>query len=155
MSMAYFVAMRSKDKSTHHGAVIISNDDHAVLSTGYNSFPRWIDDDVPARQERPEKYLWFEHAERNAIYNAAKHGIGLNFSTIYVTGVPCMDCARAIVQAGIRQCVMCARYLHLDRKSWVDNQPKTVELFEEAKVDYRFHSEIVRDISILNNGNWV
>jgi len=61
--------MRSKDKSTHVGAVVV-DDLNIVRSMGYNSFVRGINDDVPERQERPEKYFWFEHAERNAIYNS-------------------------------------------------------------------------------------
>jgi dCMP deaminase len=52
---------------------------------------------------RPEKYLWMEHAERNAIYNAARVGIPLKGCVIYMDGIPCMDCARAIVQAGIKE----------------------------------------------------
>jgi len=70
IGIANQVKLKSKDKNTQIGAVIVG-EDNEVVSTGYNSFPRGIDDDVPERQERPEKYHWFEHAERNAIYNAA------------------------------------------------------------------------------------
>ena len=68
MSIAALVSMKSKDQKTHHGAVIVGPNNE-IRSTGYNSFVRRLKDDVPERQERPEKYHWFEHAERNAIYN--------------------------------------------------------------------------------------
>jgi dCMP deaminase len=66
MSMAYLVSMKSKDKSTKVGCVIVGPDNE-VVSTGYNSFPRLLNDNVAARSERPLKYMFIEHAERNAI----------------------------------------------------------------------------------------
>ena len=57
------------------------------------------------RRQRPEKYLWTEHAERNAFYNAARIGVSLKNGTLYVNRVPCPDCARGVVQAGISQVV--------------------------------------------------
>ena len=94
------VATRSKDPNTQIGCVIVGPA-HEIRSTGYNSFPRGIQDDVPARLERPAKYLWIEHAERNAICNAARAGTATEACTLYVEIMPCMDCARAVVQAGI------------------------------------------------------
>lgn len=96
MAMAYLTAMRSIDDSTKCGCVIVSTD-NKVLSVGYNGSFRGINDsEVP--QTRPEKYDWFEHAERNAIFNARKN---LEGSTAYITGPPCMDCFRALIQCGI------------------------------------------------------
>ena len=58
---------------------------------------------IEERQERPEKYYWFEHAERNSIYNAARIGVSTKGSKMYMTcGVPCADCARAIINAGAK-----------------------------------------------------
>lgn len=71
--LANTVKLKSKDKYTQIGAVIVGKDGE-IVSTGYNSFPRGLDDGLDYRQERPEKYYWFEHAERNAIYNAARIG---------------------------------------------------------------------------------
>ena len=67
--MANLVAKKSKDQSTKIGAVIVGADNE-IRSTGYNSFPKGLNDDLQERQERPEKYYWIEHAERNALYNA-------------------------------------------------------------------------------------
>ena len=101
------VACRSKDPNTQLGCVIIGPN-HEIRSTGYNSFPRGIRDDVPERLARPAKYLWIEHAERNAICNAARAGTATEACTIFVEIMPCMDCARAIVQAGITEVVISA-----------------------------------------------
>ena len=81
VSIAEQVKEKSKDIKTKIGAVIVGKDNE-ILSTGYNSFPRGLDDNVVQRQERPEKYFWFEHAERNAIYNAARIGVSLKQSTV-------------------------------------------------------------------------
>lgn len=100
LDMAHVVAGWSKDQSTKVGAVVVGEAGQ-ILATGYNGFPRGVKDDVPERYERPEKYLWTEHAERNAIYNAARSGISLVGSTLYVPWHPCADCARGIIQSGI------------------------------------------------------
>ena len=99
------VKQRSKDPSTQIGAVIVGPA-HEIRSTGYNSLPRGVRDDVPERLQRPTKYLWIEHAERNAIYNAARCGTSTEGCSLYTELYPCMDCARAIVQAGIVEIVL-------------------------------------------------
>lgn len=105
MSLAHAVAAKSKDESTKVGAVIVGPD-HEIRSTGYNGFCRGARDDDPARQERPLKYKFFEHAERNAIYNAARSGACTLGCTLYCPWPPCTDCARAMVQAGIKEVVI-------------------------------------------------
>ncbi|MBC8555659.1 MAG: dCMP deaminase family protein [Candidatus Brocadiales bacterium] len=102
MTIAYLAASRSTDQSTHVGAVIVTQD-NAIVSTGYNGPVRGEVYDTP--QERPEKYLYIEHAERNAIYNAARHGTKLDQCKLYVNFLPCADCARAIVQSGITEVI--------------------------------------------------
>jgi len=152
MSMAFLVAMKSKDQNTHHGAVIIGPDNE-IISTGYNSFCRGANDDLPERQERPEKYLWFEHAERNAIYNAARIGAITKGCTMYVTGIPCMDCARGIVQSGIKNVYMCINYSRGDYEKWQGMYDKTLKLFEECGLNTFCNNEkLTRNISIRLNG---
>lgn len=154
MSLAFFVAMKSKDESTHHGSVIVG-EDNQILSTGYNSFCRGGFDFLSDRQQRPEKYFWFEHGERNAIYNAGRLGVPLKNSRLYVTGIPCMDCARGIVQVGIKEVIMCSLFINLDGDKWKEQHKRTIELFHECKVSYRFHNEIERKIKILISGKEV
>jgi dCMP deaminase len=131
------VASRSKDPNTQVGCVVVGPA-HEIRSTGYNSFPRGIRDDVPERLERPTKYLWIEHAERNAICNAARTGARLESCTIYVDIMPCMDCARAIVQAGICEVVVSDERMSQYSSEYYNEHFGMVEvLFSEAKVKVR------------------
>lgn len=139
LGLAEQVKLKSKDLSTQIGAVIVG-EDNEVLSTGYNSFPRGMDDSKQERQERPEKYFWFEHAERNAIYNAARIGVSLKNSTIYLTsGLPCMDCARGIVNSGVKV-VWCKRVCTTKNKEkWEESQVKSMQLLNECGVQVFFY----------------
>lgn len=144
MTMAYLVAMKSKDESTHCGSVIVDDMNH-IVSTGYNSFVRGINDNVPERQLRPAKYMWFEHGERNAVYSAAYRGISTKGCKIYVTGIPCADCARAIVQAGIKEVIIQERKEF--GKEWEESCKVTLEMFEEAGVKLiKMKEKIIRKI---------
>jgi len=106
MALAQLVATWSKDRGRKVGAVIVGPDNE-VRSTGFNGIPRGVDDDVEERHDAAsgEKYLWVSHAERNAIYNAALLGVSTKGCTIYVPWYPCIECAKAIVQAGIGRIV--------------------------------------------------
>ena len=103
MGVAKLSAMRSKDPNTQVGACIVSQD-NKILSMGYNGFPKGCsDDEFPwAREGEPldTKYLYVTHSELNAILNY--RGGSLEGSKIYVTLFPCNECAKAIIQAGIK-----------------------------------------------------
>jgi len=117
---------------------VIAGPAHEIRTTGYNSLPRGIRDDVPERLERPTKYLWMEHAERNAIYNAARCGTPLEGCTLYVDIMPCMDCGRALVQAGIREVVISGqRMSQYSSEYFNEHFQKVQELFQEAGVRVR------------------
>jgi dCMP deaminase len=139
LGIAEQVKLKSKDQSTQIGAVIVGIDNE-ILSTGYNSFPRGMDDSKIERQERPEKYFWFEHAERNAIYNAARIGVSLKNSTIYLTsGLPCMDCARGIVNSGIK-IVWCKKECTTKNKEkWEESQMKSLQLLNECGIQVFYY----------------
>jgi dCMP deaminase len=106
ISIAKLVSTKSKDRSTKVGAVIVGPNKN-IVSTGFNGFPRGVNDNGNERHERPAKYRWTEHAERNAIYNAARHGIVLEGASLYLNWepCPCSDCARAIIQSGIKEVI--------------------------------------------------
>lgn len=97
-----YISKWTEDRDFSVGAVIV-DDDLVIRSTGYNGLPRGVSDTDDARFDRKsgEKFFWFEHAERNAIYNAARIGTSLDGCTIFVNRFPCADCARAIIQSGI------------------------------------------------------
>ena len=138
--MAELVAKKSKDPSTQIGAVIVGPDNE-IRSTGYNGMPRGCDDDVDGRYERPEKYYWFEHAERNAIYNAARMGTSINECTMYLNcGIPCMDCARGIANSGIVRIFAKRTDITKDGR-WAEHSKRSLELFNELGVDVRYYDD--------------
>lgn len=122
----------SKDKNKKVGAVIVDND-NIVLSMGYNGIPRGCDDTNECRYERPTKYLFTEHAERNAIYHAARHGVSLKGCKMYVTLFPCADCARAMIQSGISKII--APEPNLEHEVWGDHFKAAIQMMEEAKIE--------------------
>ncbi len=132
-NIAHQVKLKSKDKYTQIGTIIVGKDNE-IVSTGYNSFPRGIADDENDRQERPEKYYWFEHAERNAIYNAARIGVSTRDCTMYLTcGIPCADCARGIINAGIRR-IVCETSGGATGEKWEEHAARSIIMFNEAGV---------------------
>lgn len=134
MGIAYAVSKLSKDSSTKVGAIIIGQSKE-IRSVGYNGSPRRCEADEDSRRERPEKLYWFSHAELNAITNAARVGTPLEGSTLLVTHPPCMDCARAICQAGIKQ-VIAVRPTADFVERWHEHMSRSRLLFEECGVLY-------------------
>ena len=137
ISMAHFASTKSKDQSTHVGAIIVGKNKE-VISTGMNGFVRGLNDNIKERQERPEKYFWMEHAERNAIYNAARNGSKLDGTKIYITAMSCMDCARAIVQSGIKEVIIDQNKDFENRNEWNESMEKAIQLYKETGVKLRY-----------------
>lgn len=131
LDLCKHIATWSKDKSTKVGAVIV-NDRNKVISLGYNGFPIGFDDSMDYRHERPQKYDYTEHAERNAIYSAAELGISVRGCTMYLCWFPCPDCARAIIQSGIKT----LKYEHVDFEDerWGEGFKKSWEMLNECGV---------------------
>jgi dCMP deaminase len=129
LDMARMVATWSKDPNTQMGAVIVSHD-RRFITTGYNGFPRGIRDDKRLL-DRELKRKMVVHAEANAVYNCPwdPHKID---STIYITGQPCGDCAKAIIQAGIKK-VVYLRYDFTDH--WAETMMIAQQLLLEAGVE--------------------
>ena len=112
MGVAVLSGMRSKDPNTQVGASIVS-EDHKILSMGYNGFPTGCsDDEFPwEREGEPleNKYFYTTHSELNAILNY--RGGSLEGASIYVTLFPCNECAKAIIQSGIKEVIYdCDKY---------------------------------------------
>ena len=102
LGIAMLAAKRSKDPNTQVGACIVSPD-NIIISTGYNGMPKGCsDDEFPWGREGAEsKYPFVVHAELNAILNA--NGRDLRGSRVYVALFPCNECAKAIIQSGIKE----------------------------------------------------
>lgn len=126
------VAAKSKDPSTKVGCIIVGPD-HEIRSTGYNDLPRGIVH-TDERLERPAKYLYTEHAERNAIYNAARNGTSLVGSTIYCDMYPCAECARGIIQVGIKRLV-CTQEPRAGDSNWNASQLAAMEMMLEKGIE--------------------
>ncbi len=146
MGIAKLSAMRSKDPSTQVGACIVGNDNR-ILSIGYNGTPNGFDDDnFPwAREGDPliTKYLYVCHAEMNAILNFRGSRKDLVGAKIYVDLFPCNECAKLIIQSGIKEVI----YLS-DKYADTDNVKASKKLFDTCKVNYK---QFVSDAQIKIN----
>lgn len=134
LALAGEIAKWSKDRSTKVGCIVVGGG-RRLLTAGYNGFPRGIDDDIDIRHERPVKYLLTEHAERNAIYNAARNGTDLYDSVMYSTLYPCADCARGIIQSGIAKVI--APEPDWNLPGWTDSFGASKIMLEESGVRVR------------------
>lgn len=133
MGIALLSAQRSKDPGTQVGACIVG-EDNKILSVGYNGMPKGCNDDnMPwEREGRPleTKYLFVCHAELNAILN--HDGPTLKGARLYGTLFPCNECAKAIIQSGIREVI----YLS-DKYADTDEVFASKRMFDMAGVTYR------------------
>ena len=141
VKMARLASTRSKDPSTHIGAVI-AGPDNEIISTGYNNFVRGLKDDVPERSERPEKYFWYEHAERNAIYSAARHGVPLKGCRMFLScWTPCTDCMRAIIQVGITEVILGTEDGISGQAKWIEEARRSKEMADECGITIRHYKD--------------
>lgn len=134
LNLAEQTGMWSKDRRHKVGCIIVGSANQ-VLSTGYNGFPRGIDDEIDERHEQPAKLDWTEHAERNAIFNAARLGSPLEGSTVYATLFPCIACSRAIIQIGAATLVTYAP--NISHHRWGREFVFSLALLEESGVTVR------------------
>ena len=141
MLLAHEIAGWSKERGRRVGAVIVGPDKE-IRATGFNGFPRGVDDDVESRhaKETGAKYLWSSHAERNAIYNAARIGVALKGCTLYVPWFPCIGCAQAIIQCGIVELV--AYKPDMTEEKWAAEFKIVLQMLSEAGVRTRFLKEL-------------
>jgi dCMP deaminase len=139
MGMAHLSALRSKDPSTQVGAVIV-DDEHKVVSIGYNGFPKGCSDDVfpwgRDGESLDTKYVYVVHAELNAILNSPR---SVKHCTIYVSLFPCHECAKAIIQAGISHIVY-----EDDKYADTDSVKASKRMLDSANVNYTQLTQKIR-----------
>lgn len=135
MGIAKLSALRSKDPSTQVGACIVSKDNR-ILSIGYNGAPNGFHDDYfPWDREGAAldtKYLYVCHAELNAILNYRGNKRDLEESKVYVALFPCNECAKALIQSGVKEVIYLSDKYH-DQDSFVASR----KLFDACGVTYR------------------
>ena len=133
MGVAMMSGMRSKDPNSQVGACIVS-EDNKILSMGYNGFPKGCsDDEFPWAREGDSlhtKYFYVTHSELNAILNY--RGGSLEGAKLYVSLFPCNECAKIIIQSGIKEVV----YLS-DKYADSENNIASRKLFDCCGVKYR------------------
>jgi len=138
MTMAYLVSMRSKDPSTRVGAVIVDSG-MGVRATGYNGFPRGVHDYEERYLNKEYKYFAENHAEENAILHCAKVGLSTVGCSIYSIWMPCAQCAKTIIQAGIKKVVYDQYFpgnnVKFQKPHWLQSLKISSELFKEGGVE--------------------
>ena len=145
MGVAKLSALRSKDPNTQVGACIVSAD-NKILSMGYNGFPIGCSDDAfPWNRESDDplaiKYLYTTHSELNAILNY--RGGSLEGSKIYVSLFPCNECAKAIIQSGIRTVIY-----DIDKYEKTPSVLASKRMLKAAGVEVRRYVHTARRIEI-------
>lgn len=132
----------SPDPRTKIGCIIV-RPDKSILSEACNTFPKGVVNTIQDRTEAPLKYLWIEHAERNAIYSAARQGFSTEGCTIFIDLSPCVDCARAIIQAGLVEVVINNdRTTKYNSYRYSSEHSMAFEMLAEAGVAVRFVSPL-------------
>ena len=134
LKLATHISEWSKDPSTKVGCVVVGPD-REIRSTGFNGFPRGIQDSDDRLTNRDLKYPLICHAEENAIMHAARIGLALKGCTAYVTWPPCTRCARSLIQAGVPEIVIPSGLEIPDR--WRDDFEMSMGLLREAGVKIR------------------
>lgn len=144
MGVADLAGMRSKDPNTQVGSCIVSRE-HKILSIGYNGMPSGCDDDqFPWDRDGAvlmTKYPYVTHSELNAILNY--RGGSLENSTLYVSLFPCNECAKAIIQAGIRKVIYKS-----DKYAGTDSNIASKRMFDAAGVHYEQYQATGRRIEL-------
>lgn len=137
-------AIQSKDPSTQNGSILIpEKNDQEIFAA--NHFPQGVEETLE-RWQRPQKYDYVCHAERCAIFNAARRGISTYNATLYCTWYACSDCGRAIIQSGIKRVVGHKAMFDLTPERWRDTIIKAFEMMNEAFVEC-----IIYDGKIFDN----
>ena len=134
MALAKLSAMRSKDPSTQVGACFV-NEKGRIISVGYNGTPNgWKDEEFPYDKPKDikyNKYTYVVHAEMNALFNNDGVNVGdFRNSTLYVTFLPCPNCAKNLIQAGVKKVV----YLH-DNRLDLEGRFATMYMFNKCGVE--------------------
>ena len=143
MRLSKEISTWSKDPSSQIGVVIV-NDERRILSTGYNGFPRGIEDTEERLYNKEEKYPRIVHAELNALLGALYNGVSVKGAILYVYGLPvCADCTKSVIQAGIKR--VAVNMSALDNEKWTKQWNEISKpMFQEAGVS----------LSYLNTEHW-
>ncbi len=138
----------SKDPNKKVCALFIAPETYQILSTGYNGMPRGFNENEE-RWKRPVKYKYVVHAEANGIYNSSLFGVSLKGSICIVTMFPCSNCAKGLIQVGIKSIYTIEP--NLDHERWGDDFRYSLELLQESNIEINIiNYENDNNYSIIN-----
>ena len=141
MRHVYLAASKSKDPRTKIGAILVK--DGVVISEGFIGFARGVLDLPQRYNDKETKYQYVVHGEHNSILNAARRGVQTLGSVIYTQGVPCNECAKAIVQAGITKVVLHCEWPNMDSPKWEKATQISKTMFEEAGIPIEWFCKVL------------
>lgn len=152
LKTALILAKQSPDPSTQNAALLVEPETYKVLTGDVNRFPEGVfyNDD---RWQRPLKYSIVEHAERNCIYSASKQGIKTEGKILVCPWFACADCARGIIQAGIKTAVGLPRTWENTNPRWKETCDIADMMLDEAGVQ-RLYLDVKAGIDLLRDGKY-
>ncbi len=166
MQIACNIAQHSPDPSTQNGSVLVKTEfgntdtgfkrNPTLVASGYNTFPLMVEQHKD-RFERPIKYAFIEHAERNSLFDAAKVGIQTQGLIMVCPWAACSDCARAIIQCGIHELITLRPAEADTNVRWDDSISVAMTMLQEAQVQVTYFDGPVftneeEGVTLLRNG---
>jgi dCMP deaminase len=136
LNLAEETATKSKDPSTKVGCIIVDKQNR-IRSTGYNGFPSHVKDFAERYEKREQKLFFVEHAEKNAVYYAARLGVSLDNCKLYVRWHPCHECSKAIIQSGINEVIITNQEAREYYDRWRESIAYARIMLDEAGVSLR------------------
>ncbi len=137
--LMYLVSSKSLDPRTKIGAVLIR--DKSIISTGYNGFPKGVNDLEERYHNREEKINFICHAEFNSIVISARFGISTQGTKLYTNGIPCQNCCKAILQGGISEIIVHKRWPEFTNIHWVESVKISKIMLQEANIPVRIYDK--------------
>jgi len=149
---AYDLARTSSDSSNQNGAVLINPETHYVRGEGANNFPNGVAFTDQRAEQRPAKYRYYEHAERWAVYDAAKKGEQVEGCHMICPWAACCDCARSLIVSGVYALYMHQQRMDMTPDRWKDDVNEALNMLSEAGVVLRYFDGPIAAQDVLVNG---
>jgi len=147
--LAYVVAQKSHDPKTRIGSILVR--DKNVISTGYNSFPRLVNDSAERYNNRDLKRKIVCHSEENTILTSARLGINTSNTTLFTFGFPCCNCMKILIQGGVSDLVTHKQWPNLIHSpEWIESIELSRILANEAGINIRIFDKVLGTQGLLD-----
>jgi dCMP deaminase len=141
MRMVYLTSEKSKDPSTKIGSILVR--DNRPLSNGYNGFPIGVRDYKKRYDDRHIKLKFVVHSELNAILSAGKNGESTLNTILYTQSHPCNECAKSIINSGIREIIIHGQYPEMSGPTWKESVNISKIMLTEANIKVRIFNKLL------------